>query len=263
MRIASLQPSITVTLRDLGQLDALVACTKYCADVCPEVREREIHIIQDSWTAKADEITAVSPDVVIASVPYQMEAVAEILKSGTRFLGLAPKCLNDIYGDIRTIARLVGVEQQGETLVREMQNAIDEVRRNVEPLPKMRVFSEEWGKPIIHSQKWVAELVEAAGGEFTGEPGKQTTAEEIRERDPEVILAAWCGAGERVPLEKIVRDRNWSETTAAKTGKVFCIADELLNTPASTLIGGLNAIAWALHPNYFRKPSGIRAMQPM
>ncbi|HWG40828.1 MAG TPA: hypothetical protein VN658_09780 [Candidatus Acidoferrales bacterium] len=29
-RVVSLQPSITVTLRDLGLLDRLVACTKYC-----------------------------------------------------------------------------------------------------------------------------------------------------------------------------------------------------------------------------------------
>lgn len=261
MRIASLQPSVTVTLRDLGRLDTLVACTKYCADVCPEVGERGIQIIQDSWTAKSDEITAAKPDIVIASVPYQIEAVAEILKSGVRFLGFAPKSLADIYGDIRTIARLVGVEQQGDTVVHEMQNAIEEVRRKVAGAPRQRVFSEEWGKPIIHSQTWVAELVQAAGGEFIGQAGKHTTAEEIAQCNPDVILAAWCGAGARVPLEKIIRERKWSDTSAAKTGRVFCIADELLNTPASTLIGGLRAIAWALHPNYFRKPTGVRAIE--
>lgn len=263
MRIASLQPSVTVTLRDLGRLDALVACTKYCADVCPEVRERDIRIIQDSWTAKSEEIIAAKPDIVIASVPYQMEAVAEILKSGVRFVGFAPKSLSDIYGDIRAIARLVGAEHQGETVVHEMQSAILEVRRKTSTLPKLRVFSEEWGKPIIHSQRWIAELVDAAGGEFIGEAGKQTTAEEVLEQNPEVILAAWCGAGDRVPLEKIIRERHWTETTAAKTRRVFCIGDELLNTPASTLIGGLHAIAWALHPNYFRKPPGIRAIGPL
>src|SRR5271165_1542387 len=38
-RIVSLQPSATVTLRDLGLLNRLVACTRYCADVCPEVAD--------------------------------------------------------------------------------------------------------------------------------------------------------------------------------------------------------------------------------
>src|SRR5215472_12915023 len=103
-RVASLQPSITVTLRDLGLLDRLVACTKYCADVCPEVGDGSRLIVSDSWTAQAQQILASKPDLVLASVPYQLEAVAEILKSGVRFLGLAPHTLNDIYCDIAAIA---------------------------------------------------------------------------------------------------------------------------------------------------------------
>lgn len=252
---------MTVTLRDLGCLDLLVACTKYCADVCPEIREKNVHLIQDSWSAKADEIIAAKPDIVIASVPYRMESVAEIIKSGIRFLGLGPKCLDDVEGDIRTIARLLGAADRGEATIQRMRAALDEVCAQVNGLPRPRVFCEEWGKPIIHSQRWVSELVEAAGGEFLGEPGRQTDADSIREQHPEVILAAWCGAGDRVPLEKIVRERNWSKTSAAKSGRIFCICDELLNTPATTLIDGLRAIAWALHPDRFAKPPGIRRIQ--
>lgn len=261
MRIASLQPSVTVTLRDLGRLDSLVACTKYCADICPEVRERGIRIIQDSWSAKADEIIAENPDMVIASVPYRVEAVSEIIKAGVRFLGLGPKSLTDVCGDIRTISRVVGAEQQGEVVVRGMEESLADVRRRTEDLTRLRVFCEEWGKPIIHSQTWVAELVGAAGGEFLGEPGKHTDADVVRAMNPDVVFAAWCGAGDRVPLEKIVRERNWANTSAGESGRVFCIADELLNTPASTLIGGLRAIAWALHPELFEKPAGIRPIK--
>ena len=28
---------------------------------------------------------------------------------------------------------------------------------------------------------------------------------------PEVVVAAWCGAGDRVPLQKIVRERGWQQ----------------------------------------------------
>ena len=41
-------------------------------------------------------------------------------------------------------------------------------------------FCEEWGKPILASQRWVAELVEVAGGEFVGEPGKSLTRKKWR-----------------------------------------------------------------------------------
>jgi iron complex transport system substrate-binding protein len=261
LRIASLQPSITVTLADLGELDQLVACTKYCADVCPEVVAAGKLIIQDSWTAKADEIIAARPDLVIASVPYQKEAVAQIIRAGARFLGFAPKCLADVYEDIRIIARIVGAAVRGEQIVREMEWALNDIRRATMFYPKQRVFCEEWGKPLIHSQDWVAELVEIAGGEFVGEPGAQTTSEAVRALNPDVVIAAWCGAGDRVPLEKIVADRGWKDTNAARGGRVYCIADELLNTPATTLVGGLRAIAWALHPERFDKPLGVRQIE--
>jgi iron complex transport system substrate-binding protein len=61
-----------------------------------------------------------------------------------------------------------------------------------------------------------------------------------------------------VPLEKIIEQRGWSNLPAARNRRVFCINDELLNTPATSLIGGLRAIAWALHPDLFERPPGIR-----
>lgn len=257
-RIVSLQPSATVTLRDLGLLDRLVACTKYCADVCPEVADGSRLIVSDSWTAQTEQILAAHADLVLASVPYQLEAVGEILKAGVRFLGLAPRTLADIYTDIMSIAGIMGESERGAAIVMRMQTRIDEVRRRAASAPKAKVFCEEWGKPIISSQPWVAELVQAAGGEFIGSPGKTTTAEEVAAARPDVILAAWCGAGDRVPLEKIVEQRDWHDLPAARNRRVFCINDELLNTPASSLVGGLEAIAWAIHPELFERPLGIR-----
>ena len=261
-RIVSLQPSATVTLHALGLLDLVVACTKYCADVVPEVRDGKQLIVHDSWTAQASQILAAKPDLVIASVPYQEQAVIEILKAGLPFLALAPRSLDDVYRDMAMIAGVVGVPERAEHLIADMQNEIVAIRGVTANLAKRRVYCEEWGKPLIHSQPWVAELVEAAGGEFVGAPGRQTTSETIAAADPEVIIAAWCGAGDRVPLEKIIRDRRWENTSAARNGRVYCINDELLNTPAPTLIGGLRAIAHALHPDTFPATRGVRQIQP-
>ena len=266
-RIASLQPSVTVTLRDLGLLDRLAACTRYCVDVCPEVRQTGCLVVEDSWSANAEQILAAKPDLVIASVPYRLESVAEIIKVGVPFLGLAPHCLEDVYKDILAIARLVGseepgaAEQRGLELAQRMQQEIENVRQKTAGTAKPLVYCEEWGKPLILSQRWVAELVEAAGGQFFGTPGKQTTEGEVATADPEVVIAAWCGAGDRVPLEKIVARRGWEQTRAAKNGRVYCINDEFLNTPASTLLQGLLALAAAIHPEMFPARSGLRRIQ--
>src|ERR1700678_4531037 len=257
-RVVSLQPSATVILAGIGKLDRVVACTRYCADVVPEIAEQTHTILADSWIANSEQIRATHPDFVIASVPYQEKAVIEILKSGTRFLGFAPRTLADIYADIAMIAGVVGASDRGKALIARMQQRIEDVRARTMGRPRPKVFCEEWGKPLIASQPWVAELVEAAGGEFLGAPGRQISVEEVARMNPEVLIAAWCGAGDRVPLEKIVADRGWHGTLAASTARVYCVRDEHLNTPATTLLQGLDALAFAIHPEIFESPKGIR-----
>ena len=257
-RIACLQPSATVILAAIGELERVVACTKYCADVVPELRSTNRAVLADSWTANAEQIKNAHPDLVIASVPYQEKAVIEILKSGARFLGLAPKTLADIYSDIAIIAGSVGASDRGGEVIAHMQERIEEVRSRAAGALRPRVFSEEWGKPLIASQAWVAELVDAAGGDFLGSPGQQISAEEVARMNPDVVIAAWCGAGDRVPLEKIIEERRWQGTHAAQSSRVFCVCDEYLNTPAPTLLRGLDAIAYAIHPELFDRTEGIR-----
>jgi iron complex transport system substrate-binding protein len=259
-RVVSLQPSATVILRDLGRLSALVGCTRYCLDVVPEIKDTDVRMVADSWTAQAEQIAQLTPDLVIASVPYQEKAVAEIMKCGARFLGLAPKSLADIYADIEVIAAIMDATNEGSRLIQEMQDEIDSVRSLTHKLPKPRVFCEEWGKPLISSQAWVAELVEAAGGEFVSRAGKQIPFEEVAVLSPDIIIAAWCGAGDRVPLEKIVRTRGWDDIPAVKNCRVYCIRDEYLNTPAPTLISGLHSLAAAIHPESFPQYDGLRCI---
>jgi iron complex transport system substrate-binding protein len=257
-RIACLQPSATVILAAIGELDRVVACTKYCAGVVPGIASSSRSILADSWTAQTEEIAAVQPDLVIAAVPYQEKAVSEILKAGVRFLGLAPRTLADIYSDIATIAGVVGANGRGQDVIASMQRYIQQVRVRTAGLPSPRVFCEEWGKPLITSQPWVAELVEAAGGTFVAAPARQISSAEVVQLDPDVVIAAWCGAGDRVPLEKLITDRGWQQTSATRHHRVFCVRDEFLNTPAPTLLHGLDALAFAIHPELFPSTKGIR-----
>jgi iron complex transport system substrate-binding protein len=196
-----------------------------------------------------------------------MESLAEIMKAGVPCLCLSPKSLADVYQDILHIARIVSSDRQGDAelrafrLVDLMRHEIAQVRAKTSTMATPLVYCEEWGKPLILSQPWVAELVDAAGGEFFGAPGRQTTEEEVAAANPQVIVAAWCGAGDRVPLEKIVSRRGWQRTPAAREGRVYCINDEFLNTPASTLLDGLRALAAAIHPDAFSHSKGLRRIE--
>ena len=66
-----------------------------------------------------------------------------------------------------------------------------------------RVYFEEWHDPLIAGIRWVSEIIEIAGGrdifpELRDKPvgeGQQSVepADEVIRRDPEIILASWCG----------------------------------------------------------------------
>jgi iron complex transport system substrate-binding protein len=260
-RVVSLQPSITVTLRDLDLLRCLAGCTKYCLELCPELKNAVPTIVEDSWAASLEQIRRTRPELVIASVPYQLDSLAEIMKSGVPCLCLSPRSLADVYQDIMHIARIMGAEHRGLALVSLMEQRIAAVNRKTSALPRPLVYCEEWGKPLIVSQPWVAELVEAAGGRFFGEPGKQVTEEDVAEANPAVIIGSWCGAGDRVPLGKLAARTGWSQTSAVSNARVYCVKDDYLNTPASTLLLGLDALCAAIHPEVFAAPHGLRRIE--
>ncbi len=252
MKIVSLQPSVSIILERLSCLDALVACTRYCLAAVPALRDRPITIVHDSWSTKTEELLAVRPDLVVASVPYRQESLAEILKAGCPVLALAPHSLADIEQDIRLLGSLTHAMPQAESVIAAMQSGIRSVRERCTGISERPlVYCEEWGKPLIYSQLWVKELVEIAGGIFLGQPGAVTTPQAVAEANPDVIIAAWCGAGDRVPLEKLAARPGWADTAAVRHHRVYCIADELLNTPAPTLLEGLSALAFAIQPEIF------------
>jgi iron complex transport system substrate-binding protein len=252
LRIAALQPSISIILDRLGALDTLVACTRYCVEAVPALAERSITIVKDSWSCTTDEILSAYPNLVLACVPYRMESLAALLKSGCPVVSLAPHTLADIYGDIRLVGSIVHRAEMAESLVVEMQQEIASTSAKIaNEGSRPIVYCEEWGKPLIHSQPWVAELVEAAGGRFLGDAAKQTTAEAVAAADPDAMIFCWCGAGDRVPLERIIARRGWQHLSAVRQGRIFCIADEWLNSPAPSILLGLRALAAAIHPSRF------------
>ena len=110
-----------------------------------------------------------------------------------------------------------------------------------------------------HSRDRRASRPFAAGGNFLGTPGSHTTPDTIAAADPDVLLFAWCGAGNRVPLDRVIAQRNWHHLRAVRNRQVYCIPDELFNTPAPTLLQGLSTIAYILHPALF--PASLHPVQ--
>jgi iron complex transport system substrate-binding protein len=262
LRVAALQPSVSLTLDHLDCLDSLVACTRYCLQAVPSLRERGLKVIGDSWSSNTEEILSASPDLVLASVPYRLESLAAILKCGVPVLTLAPHSLADVYQDIRFLGDILHAQNRAAAVVEEMEGVVASTRDAVAGAETRAVYCEEWGKPLIHSQPWVAELVCAAGGRFLGKPGSVTDADAVAAQDPDVLVFAWCGAGDRVPLSRVIEKRQWQSLRAVREGRVYCVPDEFLNTPAPNLLQGLRALAGVIHPEIFGSAQSVRSLQP-
>lgn len=92
-----------------------------------------------------------------------------------------------------------------------------------------------------------------------GEPNAHAQPAEVGEADPDALVLAWCGAGDRVPLERVARMRSWRGLRAVRERRMYCVPDEMLNTPAiPSLLEGLACVAHCVHPDLFAAPVGLR-----
>ncbi len=111
-----------------------------------------------------------------------------------------------------------------------------------------RVYFEEWPDPPIAGIAWVSELIELAGGrdvfaelrDRRAAAGRIVDLDEVARRDPEVILASWCGK----PLDaaSIAARPGWADVSAVRAGRIFELPGADVLVPGPSLMRGLRSI---------------------
>src|SRR5579883_2711571 len=183
LRIVSLAPSVTSILCAIGARRQLVSVTKWCADVAPVGR---LPKLGDCWHMDSvDPILRLRPTLVIGSVPYKQETVANLLNQPFSFLAMNPRSLADIYADIRLLGGIAGKPQAANRLIFRMQAEFSRLARRARQSRRAKfrrppkVYCEAWPNPRISSPPWVPEIVEIAGGQFVTRAGTTVTNEEV------------------------------------------------------------------------------------
>lgn len=283
-RIVSLAPSVTSILLSIGAGRDVVGVTKWCKDIAPVGRLPQVG---DCWKLDVADVMKLRPTLLIGSVPFSTEAVAQILEQPVAFLALNPRTLADIEANIRTLGRLTNCAPASEKLIARMRRAFDAIARRASTsaslsniaacasscrrLPAVaspargfrkrsshqlarsskpsrpRVYCEAWPNPRISSPPWVAELVSIAGGEFVTTPGARVTDEDVARANPDLIVLAWTATGGRSDPSRALRNPAWQDTPAVRNRRIVVIRDELLNTPGPPLAQGARALFRALH----------------
>jgi iron complex transport system substrate-binding protein len=200
-------------------------------------------------TFRVDRILALEPDLVLAFSDLQREVVGELIGAGAAVLCTNQRSVDGILRAILMIGGALGCEAAARELVADMRDEIKQVREYSSVWPdRPRVYFEEWMDPLIAGIGWVSELIEIAGGrdvfaELRGRGearGRVVSAEEVVRRDPEIILASWCG--KPVDVAAIAARPGWSGVDAVRAGRIHELAGEDVLSPGPSVLQGLRRI---------------------
>jgi iron complex transport system substrate-binding protein len=234
-RIVCLTDETTETLYLLGEQDRIVGVSAY-AHRPPEARSKpRVSAFKDANFGK---ILKLKPDLVLTFSDVQAEITRELVLRGARVLNFNQRSVMEILEMIALLSRIVGKEAAGAMLIGRLRAGLDNIASAAKAFSRRpRVYFEEWDDPMISGIEWVEELIEIAGGEVIfpelrrcGKAQDRVidSAEVIR-RDPEVIMASWCG--KKVDTQKICSRPGWDRTSAVRNGHVYEISSDCILQP--------------------------------
>ncbi len=213
----------------------------------PEAREKPR--IGGFTTFRADKIRELEPDLVLAFSDLQADISAELIRAGLPVFCSNPRSIEEILGSILLVGGLLGLDKPARDLVQDMRDEIRQLREFSSVWPdRPRVYFEEWHDPLIAGIRWVSEIIELAGGRdiFSELRDKRSAKErvldpdEVVRRDPQIILASWCGK----PVDVgVIRGRpGWSAISAVKTGRIHEVDGADILSPGPSVMAGLRTI---------------------
>jgi iron complex transport system substrate-binding protein len=163
-----------------------------------------------------------------------------------------------VWDDIQRVAQALNIPQQGEELVGRLQERMMALASQAGALPERpTVACIEWIEPLMAAGNWMPELVAMAGGvNLFGRAGHHApwlTWEELRQRDPDVIVLLPCGFDiprTRQEMPALTRQPGWADLQAVRQRRVFLTdGNQYFNRPGPRLVESLEILAELLHPD--------------
>jgi iron complex transport system substrate-binding protein len=250
-RIVCLTEETTETLYLLGEGKRVVGVSGYTVRP-PEARSKPR--VSAFVNARFDKIEALRPDLILAFSDLQADITSELVRRGFQVFTFNQRSVAEILQMIRIVGGLVGRQDRAESLCAELSNQLDRIREAAASFPsRLKVFFEEWDDPLISGIQWVEELVAIAGGSpIFPELAHARLARdrivdpaEVAKRDPDVILASWCGKKVR---PSVIQNRpGWDRVAAVRNGRIHEIKSTYILQPGpASLTEGVRQVHAAL-----------------
>ena len=247
-RIICLTEEPTEILYLLGEQHRIVGISRYT--VRPAEAKKNHRIVSAFVDGSVKKISELKPDLVIGFSDIQGDLAAKLIKANLQVLIFNQRTIEEILEVILTIGRIVAAEDKAQQLVDSYKKRLDKFREKSDKIQnKPKVYFEEWDDPTFSGIRWISELIEIAGGQdiFSNKShGKLAIDREIQwfdviEKNPDVILASWCG--KPVDIDSIKKREGWNQITAIKNNRIHEIDSSIILQPGpACLTDGLQAL---------------------
>jgi iron complex transport system substrate-binding protein len=248
-RIVCLTEETVETLYLLGEESRIVGVSGYA--VRPARVRKEKPRVSAFIFADFEKVLALDPDLVLTFSDLQADIAAELIRRSIAVHAFNHRDVAGIFDMVRTLGALVGASGKAEALARTLQQRLDHARTRAAALARRpRVYFEEWDEPMISGIRWVAELIEIAGGiEVFPALSMQKNARErivslseLIAAAPDIIVGSWCGK-KFVPAKLAARP-GFAAIPAVRDGFLREIKSPLILQPGpAALTDGLDALA--------------------
>ncbi len=248
-RIVCLTEETTETLYRIGAGDRVVGVSGFTVRP-PEARRKPK--VSSFLEADTERILALRPDLVVGFSDLQADIARELVRRGAPVLVTNQRSIAEILQVVRSIAALVGRADEGEALARDLERGLESLADAASRLPRRpRAFFEEWPDPLIAGIRWVSELLEVVGAEDVcaaesraspAARGRILDTAEVARRDPEVVVASWCGR--KASRARIAGRPGWREVRAVADDQLYEVKSALVLQPGPAALGdGARALA--------------------
>jgi iron complex transport system substrate-binding protein len=247
-RVVCLTEETTETLYRVGAGDLVVGVSGFTVRP-PEARRKPR--VSTFLDARYDEILALRPDLVVGFSDLQADLARELVRRGVAVLVTNQRSIAEVLQTVRLVTAAVGLAGAGDALARELEANLSRAADAAAGLPRRpRAFFEEWPDPLISGIRWVSELLEVAGAddvcaESRASPlakGRVFDPAEVARRDPEVVIASWCG--KKASRARIAGRAGWDAVSAVRTDQLYEVRSAVVLQPGpAALSDGLAELA--------------------
>jgi iron complex transport system substrate-binding protein len=247
-RIVCLTEETVETLYLLGEERRIVGVSGYAVRP-PRVRKEKPRV-SAFISADIEKILALEPDLVLTFSDLQADIVSALIRRNVAVHAFNQRDIAGILDMLHTLGALVGVQEKADALARSFSERLSQVRARTAILPRHpRVYFEEWDEPMISGIRWVAELIEIAGGIEVfpalslrkNAPDRIVSDADVIAAAPDIIIGSWCGK-KFVPA-KVKARPGFADVPAVRDDWLREVKSTLILQPGpAALTDGLDAL---------------------